>query len=307
MLRRVCILALVLSPLAIGASKEIQELQRDVAQLQDQLRQLQQGQDKQLAALTALVQATLDSSNRAATAVAVIQNGLQQNVRENQEKVVAPVVGLSSRMDSMANEVHALQGAVSDLTTLLTKMQAQLTDVGNGVKVMQAPAPPPPAAGQPMGSSSAPAAGEVPPIPAADLYANAQRDYSSGKRDMAFQQFNDYLKWYGNTDLAPNAQFYIGMIQYGQGDYENAANSFDTVLEKYSKNPKTADSMYYKGLSLLRLPGRRTQAGDEFKELLKTYPNTDRSRDACRELTALGLSCRVAGTAAPAAKRARRK
>jgi hypothetical protein len=41
--------------------------------------------------------------------------------------------------------------------------------------------------------------------------------------------------------------------------------------------------------------------------LLKTYPNTDRSRDACRELTALGLSCRVAGTAAPAAKRARRK
>jgi TolA-binding protein len=107
--------------------------------------------------------------------------------------------------------------------------------------------------------------------------------------------------------LAPNAQFYIGMIQYGQGDYEHAANSFDTVLEKYSKNPKTADSMYYKGLSLLRLPGRRTQAGDEFKDLLKTYPNTDRSRDACRELTALGLSCRVAGAAAPAAKRARKK
>lgn len=307
MFRRLCILALALSPLAISASKEIQELQRDVAQIQDQLRQLQQAQDKQLAGLTALVQATLDSSNRAATAVAVIQNSLQQNVRENQEKVVAPVVGLSSRLDSVANEVHTLQGAVSDLTTLLTKMQAQLTDVGNGMKVMQAPAPPPPpAAGQPMGSAPA-AAGEVPPIPAADLYANAQRDYSSGKREMAFQQFTDYLKWYGNTDLAPNAQFYIGMIQFGQGDYANAANSFDTVLEKYSKNPKTADSMYYKGLSLLRLPGRRTQAGDEFKELLKSYPNTDRSRDACRELTTLGLSCRVSAAAAPPTRRARKK
>jgi TolA-binding protein len=298
---------LAAAPVVFGASKEIQELQRDVAQLQDQLRQLQQAQDKQLAALTALVQATLDSANRANTAVAVIQSGLQQNVRENQEKVVAPVVGLGSRLDGVSNDMRTLQGAVSDLTTLMTKMQAQLTDLGNAVKVMQAPAPPPPGAQtNPAQPGAPPAANEAPPIPAADLYANASRDYSSGKRDIALQEFGDYLKWYGNTELAPNAQFYIGMIHYGQGDYESSQNAFDVVLEKYSKNPKTADSMYYKGMSLLRLPGRRNQAAEEFKELVREFPNSDRSKDACRELTNLGLNtCRFPATAA--SKKARKK
>jgi TolA-binding protein len=306
MFRRVCVWILIAAPAVFGASKEIQELQRDVAQLQDQLRQLQQSQEKQFTVLTTLVQTTLDAANRASTAVAVIQNGLQQNVRENQEKVVAPVVGLGTRLDGLANDVRTLQGAVADLTSLLTKMQAQLTDLGNAVKVMQTPAPPPPGVGQAAPPAAGGAPEGAPPIPASDLYANATRDYSSGKREIAGQEFNEYLKWYGNTELAPNAQFYIGMIYYGQGNYEPAANAFDIVLEKYSKNPKTADSMYYKGLSLLRLPGRRNQAADEFKELVREFPNTDRAKDACRELTNLGLNtCRF--PASSPSKRASKK
>ena len=57
-LRRRC---LSLAPAqSFGASKEIQELQRDVAQLQDQLKQLQQSQDRQLAEIRVLVQQSLD-------------------------------------------------------------------------------------------------------------------------------------------------------------------------------------------------------------------------------------------------------
>jgi TolA-binding protein len=300
----VCV-ALLAPVLSFGASKEMQELQRDVAQLQDQVRQLQQAQDRQLAALMTLVQQSVDASNRANTAVAVIQSNLQQNLRDQESKVVAPVVGLNARLESVSSDVRTMQQAVTDLTTLVSKMQAQLTDLGNVLKVMQAPAPPPPAPGGAGQGAAAAAGAEVPPVGAADLYANATRDRSSGKLDLALQEFTDYLKYYGNTDLAPNAQFYIGMIHYSQGDFEASQQDFDMVLEKYPENTKTQDSLFYKGMSLLRIPGRKTQAAEEFKELVKQFPNSDRAKEACSQLSTLGYNtCRF--SAAPA-KRAKKK
>jgi TolA-binding protein len=298
MFRRLIVPLLLVAPaLSFAANKEMQELQRDVAQLQDQMRQLQQSQDRQLAALTTLVQQAVDASNRANTTVAVIQSNLQQSLRDQEGKVAPLMAGVNTRLDNVSNDVRTMQQAVSDLTTVLSKIQAQITDLGNAVKVMQTPAPPPP------GAPATPAAGgtaaaEVPPIGASDLYANAMRDRSSGKLDLALQEFSDYLKYYGNTDLAPNAQFYIGMIHYSQSDFETAAQDFDVVLEKYSENSKTEDSLYYKGMSLLRVPGHKTQAGDEFRELIKEFPNTDRAKEACTQLTNLGYNtCRFPASA----------
>jgi hypothetical protein len=55
-------------------------------------------------------------------------------------------------------------------------------------------------------------------------------------------------------------------------------------------------------MTLLRL-GRRTQGSEEFKELLKRYPNHDLSRQACSQLTTMGLKCTAARAAAPAGSR----
>ena len=111
---------------AHAASKEIQELQRDLAQLQDQVKQLQQAQDRQLAEIRTLVQQSLTVGNDASKSVAVIQNGLQQSLRDLQEKVVTPVVGVGSRVDQVSSDVRTLQAAVGDLTNMISKIQAQL-------------------------------------------------------------------------------------------------------------------------------------------------------------------------------------
>ena len=137
MFPRLCVWVLIASPtLAFAASKEIQELQRDVAQLQQQVRDLQRSQDEKFAALQVLVQQAVDNASKANTAVAVIQSGFQQNIRDTESKVVAPVVGLSSRMDQVSNDLRTVQQAVSDVTGLMSKLQAQLTDLGNAVKVL---------------------------------------------------------------------------------------------------------------------------------------------------------------------------
>jgi tol-pal system protein YbgF len=302
MFPRLCVWVLVASPtLAFAASKEIEELQRDVAQLQQQVRDLQRSQDEKFAALQVLVQQAVDNASKANTAVAVIQNSFQQNNRDLEGKVVTPVVGLSTRMDQVSNDMRTVQQAVSDVTGLMSKLQAQLTDLGNAVKVLSTPPPPPPA---PTTTGGAPAVPEVPTISATDLYSNARRDMSGGKLDLALQEFSDYLKWYGNTDLAPNAQFYIAYIHSSQGDYDSAVKEFDMVLEKYPDNNKTPDSLYNKGLALTKM-GRRTDGAQEYRELIQRFPSNDLSKRACDQLKGMGLSCALRAT--PAKKRSSSK
>src|SRR5690348_14570895 len=120
-------LALMAMPWApsFAANREMQELQRDVGILQDQVKALQRSQDEKLTALTVLVQQALDSAGKANTGVAVIQNGFQQNLRDLETKVVAPVAGVNTRIDQMSADFRTLQQAVADLTTLMGKLQAQ--------------------------------------------------------------------------------------------------------------------------------------------------------------------------------------
>jgi len=296
-----------------GASKEIQELQRDVAQLQDQIKQLHQAQDRQFTEIRVLVQQSLSAANDASKSVAVIQSGFQQNLRDQETKVVTPVVGLNTRMDTMSQEMRTLQQAVGDLTNLMSKMQTQLTDLGNAVKVLgTAPPPPPPGGGGPsdgsgLGASAAPPAGGAPTISATDLYNNANRDRSAGKLDLALSEYQDYLRWYGNTDLAPNAQYYIAWIHASQGDFANAIREYDAVLEKYPDNNKTPDAMYGKGVALSRM-GRRTDGAREFQELIKRFPSNGLASQACTQLTNMGLRCPApAKSGGPVSKRGGKK
>ena len=300
MFRRLCVLILAAAPAVAfaAASKEMQELQRDVALLQEQVRQLQQSQDKQLASLTVLVQQAVDAGNRAATAVAVIQSSSQQSSSQLESKVVAPVVGLSTRMDSLSSNFTTLQQSVADLTSLVEKVQAQMTDLNNAMKVMQAPAPaPPPTAG------ASPAAAVNPcPSSSTDLYANARRDLQGGKPDIALQEFGDYLRCFGSTDLAPNAQYYIGTIHLGLGDYPTALKDFDAVLEKYSDNNKTPGALYYKGETLVKMD-RRTDAQKEYRDLILRFPKDSLAAQACSKLTDLGYRCPAPPATHPAPKK----
>ena len=300
MFRRLLVCVLLATPaLSFAASKEIMDLQRDVALLQQQLRDLKSSQDEKLAALTELTRAALEAANKANTGTAVMQSSLNKNLEDQLRQVVGPVAGMNSRLDGVSNDVRTLQQAMSDLAAMVAKMQSQLNDINQRLQAMNTPAPPPPgpntAGGGAPGTGGAEAA---PPIPSTDLYNNAMRDKGSGKLDLALQEYQDYLKWYPTGEFAPNSQFYIGMIHYGQGDYEGAAAAFDMVLEKYGdNNNKAREARLYKGRSLLKIPGHKTEGADEFAELIKRYPTSDEAKQACSERIALGLRCAVPAAA----------
>jgi TolA-binding protein len=299
-LSRVAILLFALSPLAFGASKEIQELQRDVAMLQDQVRNLQSTLDQKVSAIQTLTQQSLDSANRTNTAVAVMENRFNETMKQQEQSLNGPVANVGQKLDQMSEDFRAVRESVLDMNTRMGKLDAKMADLQNLINTIHAaPAAPPASIGTaPPGDANSSQAPSGPPagMQAETTYTNAFGDYSAGKYDIAFQEFSDYLKYFGNTAFAPNAQYYLADIYYKKQDYNNALKAFDAVLEKYSDNAKTADAHYLKGMSLMGL-GRNDAAAREFRDIYARYAdlNPDIAAKAKARLREMGLT--VAATA----------
>src|ERR1700721_3599109 len=83
------VLGLALSPSFAMCQKrdEILSIQRDVAQLQDQIKQLQAGQDQKIAALESLIKQAVDESSKVSSAAAALQRTLGDRLNEQQAQV----------------------------------------------------------------------------------------------------------------------------------------------------------------------------------------------------------------------------
>lgn len=289
---RVSVLALICSPFSFGASKEIIELQRDVALLQDKVDAMQRDMDTKLGQLAGMVQALQDNSTRTAGSMAALQNAVSNDVSQS----LTPVTGLNSKVDSMNDDVHALRDALQELSARLERMDAKITDLKNQMQIIQNP-PPAPGAGTEPGSQQGQGAAAPPAGMSADkTYTDAVRDLQTGNTDLAYQEFQQYLTYFPNTELAANAQYYIGEINYNRGNYNGAIQAFDAVLERYPQNPKTPDAHLMKGMALVKA-GQRTKAIQEFRLLVQNFPHSEDARKAQQQLRTLGAATPPAASA----------
>jgi tol-pal system protein YbgF len=198
----------------------------------------------------------------------------------------------------MSTQVQGLSDNLEEIKSRLGKLNQQLVDLQNSVQSLDAkisgaaPATTPgtatPTAGavSPAGTTATPAG----PAPSADtLYSNGLRDIRSGKWDLARSEFLDYLKYYSQTDLASNAQFYLGEIAYSQKNYQQAIEEYDRVLSNYPKSFKLAPARLKKGMALVEL-GQKTSGVRELREVVKRYPGTEEDRLARARLKELGVA-----------------
>ena len=285
------LITLILIPSGLfGQKKEMVELQRDVALLQDQMRAMQRSQDEKLAGLEVLLKQTLETSNKANTSLALLESKISDRFSQQEKGLAQPVAVIGSKVDAMSTDFGGVREAVRDLESKIGKLQGQVVDLSNAVKVLSAPPAPPPAAPAGATPTAAPvAANPCGGVSAEQLYNSAMRDRTSGNSDLAIQQFQDYLKCFQTTDRAPNAQYYVGEIFYLRGDYETAVDAFDKVLEQFPQNNKTSDAMLLKGRALAK-SGQKEAARAEFKTLITKFPDSENAPKARVELNALTTS-----------------
>jgi tol-pal system protein YbgF len=282
---------------ASAANKETIELQRDVATLQDKVAQL----NDKIVALTTMMQTTLDNVQRTNAAIISMQQRLDDNLKRQQDVVGAPVAAVGTKLDQMSDDFRNVRETVLDMNSRLGKLDQKVVDLQNLMNVIKSqPPPPPPSAAGDLGqgggtsavgmpASMGGATGPPPGMQAETSYTNAYRDYLANNYPLAMQEFKDYVKYFPTTQLAPNAQYYVGDIYYRNKDYDNAIAAFDAVLEHFSDNAKTADAHLMKGRSLMA-ENKRDAAAKEFREITTKYPDTDAAAKAKTLLKELGLS-----------------
>jgi len=315
-------LVLALAAVLIGAlggamltAKPTGAVSKDMIQLQEQVTQLLQGQrdlrsaiDTNNATLRTLVQQSLDATNQLNSQMGVLQKSVQEATANS-----------GSRIDSMSTQTQGLSDNMQDVQARVAKLGQQMNDIqgllqsidgkiSGGVSSPQngysgVPSPGSSLQTQPNPGSSQPpqSANPVPTMPAVSadtLYQNALRDFSTGKYDLARQEFGDYVKNFPTNDLASNAQFYLGEISYAQGDFQNAIAQYEIVTGNYPKSFKLAAAQLKKAFAEIEL-GMKSTGIRDLREVLRRFPGSDEARRAQAKLKELG-----AGTAprAPASR-----
>lgn len=266
--------------------EDILSIQRDVAQLQDQVKQLQASQDQKMAALQTLVEQAVEESIRLAGAVTALQKTVTDRLADQQTKLEAPLASVGARLDQSSEDTRAIRENVASLNSRLSSLDNKLADISSAIRAAAAAAAPPPPPAPANGATATPA--PPPGVSADGLWQNAFRDYSSGKDDLAMSEFTDYLKYFPQqTENAAAAQYYVGQLYDRAKQYDDAIEAFDAVLERYPENPKTPDALYMKGVELQKA-NRKTDAITEFKDFLMRYPTHSLANNAkqhIRELT----------------------
>jgi tol-pal system protein YbgF len=189
-----------------------------------------------------------------------------------------------SKVDQISGQVQALHDSVDELKARLAKVSKQLDDMQTAQQNIATPP-----AGTTAGGGAPGAAGAPQAPPADQLYNDGLRDYNANKNDLASQEFTQYLQVYGNTDLAGNAQFYLGEIAYRQANYAAAVQAYNKVLDQYPGGNKTAAAQLKKGYALLEL-GQRDAGVQELRSLISRYPKSPEALQARDRLTKLGAA-----------------
>jgi tol-pal system protein YbgF len=302
------VLGSMLNPQPTGAvSKEIIQLQEDVSQLLQGQQTMRSTIDANNASMRTLLQQSLDSVNALNQQMATLQKNVQEATANS-----------SSRIDTMSTQTQGISDNLQDVQARVGKVAAQINDmqstlqsidgrIAGGSSPSSAPA-----GGAPSGGPGAPpSAGDAGAPPSAgggtsslprassdNLYQNALRDFTTGKYDLARQEFGDYVLHFPSTDLASNAQFYLGEISYAQGDFKDAIAQYNLVLANYPQSYKLGAALLKKGFAELEL-GMKATGTKDLREVERRFPSSDEARRAQAKLKEIGATASPARSSAP--------
>ena len=258
---------LVTSP-AWGVNKEMVQLQTQVQQLQEQMTAMQRSFDERMGVMKNLVEQNTDAVNKVGTAINALQTTLARQQADGGGKV-----------DQLSGQIQALNDTMDELKARLAKVSKQLEDMQAAQQSLGAQ--------QAQDKAQQQAIAQAPPPDV--LYNNALRDYNGAKNDLALQEFSDYVKFYPNTDLAGNSYFYLGELQFRQGNYEQSAQSYDQVLQNFPSGNKAASAQLKKGFSLIEL-GKQDDGVSELRHVIQRYPHSPEALQARERLRKLGVA-----------------
>ena len=251
-----CAIALLAVTPIRGADREHQQMMADIRMLQEQslrLTLILGTLDETLKTVLTQLDAQAQDTRRAFADQKLLAGNLAGGVRIVREKVDETNV----RVSSLAQEVEALRLAIPPMPSPLTQLAV---DPETGLPTVQPPVP-----------ASVAVAPINPGVSPQRLYDTAYSDFTTGQWALSIQGFEAYISSFPGSELADDAQFFIGSNHYADGQYREAAEAFEQVVLNYADGDAVAEALYKRGLALERL-GEPELARQAFELVVQNYP-----------------------------------
>jgi tol-pal system protein YbgF len=276
-------LLLMLPMPAAAQNREHQQLAADVRMLQEQTQQMALTLAAQNQALTEALKAItsrLDASNEAMRKGFADQRLLVDELSDAVGVIRERSDDTNVRIGALREELEALRGTVQALQqAMLTQAQA-----GAAPAVPLDPNAPAPATPAPVAPAT--------PIPSsaglspARVFEPARTDFFAGQFSSAILGFEAFLRAFPRSELADDAQFYIGESQSGQNQFADAVAAYNQVIQNYPGADKVPDSYYKRGLAQERL-GQIDAARASYETLIKGFSDSTAAQLARQNLDRL--------------------
>src|SRR5664279_1450347 len=150
------LMCLLLPAVAPAQKREITEMNRDVALLQEEIRNMKKADEDRFNSIDAALKKLLDeinSGNRQVTAQGLV---LKDQMSRG---VVNQVSAVGTKVDALGEDFKFVKENVSEVIERLGKIEQKVMDLNTAIRTMQAPPAPPSGTGAPSatGTSGPPA------------------------------------------------------------------------------------------------------------------------------------------------------
>jgi tol-pal system protein YbgF len=230
---------------------------------------------------------------------------LQRQVQSMQDTFNKTNGELNTLIVQMSDNISAIRRAQSSVSTNSSDAMTQISAIGERVT----------ATNQRMERLSeqfaqlrkliedipkSPTFSQITPGNAEQLFAAAYSDYSRGNFDLALSEFKQYVEIYPVSELADNAQYWIGEILYAQKKMPEAAAEFEKVAVINARGDKTAAALYKRAMILVE-SNRKDEAVAQLQAVAKDYPKTKEADLALQQLQQIAPEAVAVPTPVPPA------
>jgi tol-pal system protein YbgF len=177
--------------------------------------------------------------------------------------------------DELTNRVNYLRQDVDNLTKQQEALSAQVKDLQARLGgSAQTPAVQPAASPAPAEEGTQNLSAET-----SALYKKGFDLMTAGQYADARAAFAEFIAKYPQSDLADNAQYWIGECYYSQKDFKEAAGAFKAVSEHFPFGNKVPDALYKEALCERQL-GDEDAAKGTLGKLQEQFPDSEAATKA---------------------------
>jgi tol-pal system protein YbgF len=223
----------------------LDELKAEVIVLERQVRTMQESMDRNSGQLNTLITQIVDNVNAIRQA--------QSRVAEGSSSAIQSVSGLGEKLTDTNQRIDRLSEQLAQLRKLVENLPKLPTFT------------------------------QITPGNPDQLFAAAYGDYSRGNYDLAMSEFRQYVETYPSSEMADNAQYWIGECLYSKKQFNDAIAEFDKVSILFPKGDKVPAARFKKAMALIDL-SQNEAARAELMAIIKLYPRSNEAVLAKQQL-----------------------